>query len=91
MYNLIKFDLENYLANQHCSDDTSSVGYQSRGMSVWTYRFGANVEMVKNLDVTMTTNFSDYDFPIGTISPDTKEATDDGMRLVWKIPFTSCV
>ncbi len=58
--------------------------YQSRGMNVWSYQFGANVEMVRNLEVTMQTNFTDYDFPIGTISPDKKEAKGDGMRFTWK-------
>lgn len=58
--------------------------YQSRGMNVWRYRFGSNVEMVKHLHVTMTTNFTEYDFPIGTISPDKKEETGSGMRFTWK-------
>jgi len=60
--------------------------YQSRGLDSWQYRFGNNVEVVKNLDITITSNFDEVDFPMGSISPDRNEARTDavGRILKWK-------
>ncbi|MBW2263169.1 MAG: inner membrane CreD family protein, partial [Deltaproteobacteria bacterium] len=53
-------------------------GYHSRGMDQWNYSFGPDVKMVRNFDLVMRTDFDDYDFPRGSISPDTKTPLEDG-------------
>jgi len=60
------------------------VGYLSQGLDKWFYKFGDNVSRVKNFSLTMTTNFSDIDFPQNTISPTTKEKTPSGWKLNWR-------
>jgi len=64
---------------------TLTYGYQSRGLDKWTYRFGRNVDMVKNFHLAMRTNFDAIDFPNGTISPDDKQRRGDaeGWELTW--------
>ncbi len=61
-----------------------SVGYRSRGLDSWTYRFGSNVTQVRDFTLTMETDFKDIDFPSRTISPTLKEETAEGWRLVWR-------
>ncbi|MCP4604360.1 MAG: cell envelope integrity protein CreD [Proteobacteria bacterium] len=59
-------------------------GYQSRGMDRWSYRFGSDVKIVKDFQLTMRTDFDEIDFPIGSISPDSKARREDaGWKLVW--------
>ncbi len=55
-----------------------SFGYHSRGMGQWNYSFGPEVKMVRNFELVMRTDFDDYDFPKGSISPDTKRPLEDG-------------
>jgi inner membrane protein involved in colicin E2 resistance len=61
------------------------VGYRSRGVGTWTYAFGAGdqVAQVRDFALTMTTDFDGIDFPVGTISPTTKQRTDTGWTLTW--------
>lgn len=65
------------------------IGYRSRGMGTWTYRFGDGVTPVNEFLLTMTTNFDTIDFPPDTLSP-TSEAPGPasgvaarGWRLQW--------
>lgn len=60
------------------------VGYRSRGMDSWTYRFKNGVESVDDFTLTMTTNFKAIDFPPQTLLPTTEQPLDDGWRLQWK-------
>jgi len=53
-------------------------GYHSRGMDQWNYSFGPDVRMVRNFELVMRTDFDDYDFPKGSISPDSKKPLEDG-------------
>jgi Inner membrane protein CreD len=64
---------------------TLRFSYQSRGKDRWNYRFGNNVKMIKNLRLVMQTDFLEYDFPKGSISPDNKTRRSDGAgyELVW--------
>lgn len=59
------------------------VSYRSRGLDWWRYSFGADVNRIKDFDLTMTTDFKEIDFPQGTISPTSKEETERGWRLRW--------
>ncbi len=63
---------------------TIHIGYHSRGLDRWTYRFAEGIVTVKNFALTVTTNFSDYDFPAGSISPSTKTQSGSGWQLVWQ-------
>ena len=58
--------------------------YKTRGLETWTYKFGEGVANVKNLDLTVTTDFARVNFPPNTISPTTKEDQGGGMKLVWR-------
>ncbi len=61
------------------------VGYRSRGMDRWIYRFGDQVNLVRNFRLGMATDFEDIDFPAGSISPDAKtHRPDGGWDLVWE-------
>ena len=61
------------------------VAYRSRGLESWHYLFGEDVNRVKNFKLTMNTDFDRVDFPPGTMSPTSKEATAaSGWRLVWE-------
>ncbi len=57
-------------------------GYRSRGMDRWSYRFGSDIHMVENLKVNMRTDFDQIDFPLQSISPDSKVRREDGAGWV---------
>jgi inner membrane protein involved in colicin E2 resistance len=66
------------------------VTYASRGLDEWRYALSqSGVSQVRNLTVTVTTDFDDVDFPVGTMSPTTQTQTDRGRRLEWR--FASLV
>ena len=60
-----------------------AVGYRSQGLDRWTYVFGAGVAEVRNFNMTLRTNFTQIDFPDGSISPGKKERGDEGWLLTW--------
>jgi inner membrane protein involved in colicin E2 resistance len=63
---------------------TLAVGYASQGLDRFAYRFGDGVTQVRQLRLTVTTDFSGFDFPDGTMSPTEQERTGDGARLTWR-------
>jgi hypothetical protein len=66
-------------------EETSvDVGYRSRGMGTWAYRFGTDVESVNDFALTMTTNFDAIDFPPQTLPPDSETPLRPGWRLQWR-------
>ena len=51
------------------------VGYASRGLDDWTYAFAdQGVGEVSDFDLAVTTDFTNVDFPAGSMSPTTKQA-----------------
>lgn len=64
--------------------------YQTRGLDAWRYRPGSGRVALPSLDVAVTTNFADVDFPVGGLSPMSNELRDDddgvplGRQLVWR-------
>jgi inner membrane protein involved in colicin E2 resistance len=61
------------------------LGYASRGLDDWTYAFAEQgVGEVSDFDLAVTTDFSNVDFPPGSISPTTKQETTGGWRLGWR-------
>jgi inner membrane protein involved in colicin E2 resistance len=59
------------------------VSYRSRGMGEWTYRPTQDVGQIEDFHLTMTTDFSDIDFPRLTMSPSTKVRKGSGYELEW--------
>jgi hypothetical protein len=60
-----------------------SVAYRANGLGEWSYTFG-DTPRVRDFELAMTTDFREYDIPAGAVSATLTEATDGGMRLVWK-------
>jgi hypothetical protein len=61
-----------------------SIGYKSQGLDNWTYKFGGEVNQVRNFSLQMRTNFDAIDFPENTLSPTEKQANGSGWLLIWK-------
>jgi hypothetical protein len=60
------------------------VGYSSRGMGTWSYRFGSDVASVNDFSLAMTTNFDAIDFPPQTLLPVDERRLQKGWRLQWR-------
>ena len=61
------------------------VVYKSRGLGSWTYALAepGTTTQLKDLDVRVRTNVAPVDFPLGTLSPTTKQAEAGGEVLAW--------
>ena len=60
-----------------------TVRYGSRGLGSWRYRFGKDVVTVRDMRMTMRTNFKAIDFPAQTLAPTAERETADGWDLSW--------
>jgi hypothetical protein len=60
------------------------VAYRSHGLESWRYRLGDEVCQVRDLQLTVRTNFKQIDFPLDTLSPTTKRETSAGWELEWR-------
>ena len=60
-----------------------TVRYRSRGLGTWRYRFGADTTTVRDLTLTMRTNFAAIDFPPLTLAPTAEQRTANGWELTW--------
>ncbi len=60
------------------------ISYTSNGLDEWWYDFGQDVNQVRNFSLVMNTDFTEIDFPQDTISPTSKDAVGEGMKLTWK-------
>jgi hypothetical protein len=66
------------------------IQYRSRGLDEWIYALApSGVTQVRDLVLTMTTDFDAVDFPPGTMSPTTMTRTPRGRSIEWK--FSSLV
>lgn len=67
------------------SRGTREVGvtYLGRGSREWWYYFESNQGGPRNLHVLVETDFGEYDFIDGSVSPDKREAKDDGWQMEW--------
>ncbi len=59
------------------------LGYRSRGMDTWRYEPAPEVASLEDFAVTLTTDFSDIDFPPFAMSPSSREQTARGWELSW--------
>ncbi len=64
-------------------DATVTVRYRSRGLGTWQYRFANEVTTVRDLILTMRTNFPAIDFPARTLAPTAERPTTTGWALTW--------
>lgn len=64
---------------------TVKAAYRSRGVDRWDYSFG-QANRIRNFALTMITDFSDIDFPVGTGSPGERVREEAGWRLEWSYP-----
>jgi hypothetical protein len=62
---------------------TVVLGYRTRGIGQWRYQPGTHGGRVHNLDLKVTTDFSDVDYPDGALSPMTTSADAAGKTLSW--------
>ncbi|HKU81344.1 MAG TPA: inner membrane CreD family protein, partial [Candidatus Tumulicola sp.] len=60
------------------------VGYQSRGIGSWIYRFGNGASAVNDFALAMTTNFDAIGFPSQTLLPVAERRTAGGWQLNWR-------
>jgi inner membrane protein involved in colicin E2 resistance len=62
-----------------------AIGYGSRGLDEWRYAPTAGVGRLENFSLDLHTDFSDIDYPAGTMSPSKSvKRPDGGMDLSWK-------
>ncbi len=60
------------------------VAYHSQGLQSWTYRFGSEINQVRDFTLRMQTDFKEVDFPDNTLSPTEKHPIPSGWELVWR-------
>ncbi len=60
-----------------------NTGYRTQGQDEWRYAPTQGVGVIDDFSLTMTTDFSDIDFPNDAVSPTEKNATDSGWTLSW--------
>jgi hypothetical protein len=66
-------------------DIAIDVGYDSRGLDTWAYAFAAEgVAEVHDFALTVRTDFGDFDFPAGTMSPSSATPATGGHELSWR-------
>jgi len=69
---------------------TLDIRYKSRGLGSWTYAFAdQGATQVRDFNLGLRTNFSQIDFPAGSMSPTTKTEDGRGWTLNWT--FTNLI
>ena len=65
---------------------TVHMSYGTQGMDSWLYKFAGDgsIANVKDFEARIHTNCSEFDFPIGSVSPTHKAEADGGWDLTWK-------
>ncbi|MHC4886808.1 MAG: inner membrane CreD family protein [Planctomycetota bacterium] len=64
---------------------TFTLGYRTRGLESWRYRIDPEVGRVKNLALTVTTDFAAIDYPEGSYSPTTPaKLHEGGATVTWQ-------
>ena len=62
-----------------------SFSYRSKGLWAWYYQPDKSTNLIRDLALTVKTDFKMIDFPDGTLSPDTITYSEDGgTELKWK-------
>jgi hypothetical protein len=67
-----------------------AVKYTGRGTGRWVYRLGKRErQRIPDFKLAVNTNFKDFDFPTGAMSPTDKVETPEGWQLKWD--FTNLI
>ncbi|MEO7934172.1 MAG: inner membrane CreD family protein [Chthoniobacterales bacterium] len=61
------------------------IAYRTRGLDSWGYSFG-DATRIRNFEMRMSTDFRDYNFPVGTSSPTARTDTAKGCDFTWSYP-----
>jgi hypothetical protein len=64
---------------------TLHTGYRTRGTNAWKYHFSDN-RRIAGFNLTMNTNFTEINFPVGTGSPSKRSEEKEGFTLGWDYP-----
>jgi hypothetical protein len=59
------------------------VSYICRGMDLWRYAF-ADASRIRDFMLTMTTDFTDVNFPVSSPTDPVRKPVGSGLQLVWK-------
>jgi len=60
------------------------IAYRSRGLDHWRYLFTpSGVAQINDFSLSLDTDFADFDFVPGTLSPTSKRRSADGWTLEW--------
>lgn len=60
------------------------VRYRTRGLQQWRYDLAGEAGRIRQLDLTVQTNFIAVDYPEGSLSPMQAKATEQGLQLHWQ-------
>ncbi len=64
---------------------TFFVAYRTRGLASWRYRIDRETGRVQNLNLAVTTDFEDVDYPEGSYAPtQPAEVTGGGATVLWR-------
>jgi hypothetical protein len=69
-------------------DHLVQVRFRTRGSSAFQYAPTAGVGELNDFRLVMTTDFSEIDYPEGTMSPSEVERAGDGHKLTWSFVHT---
>lgn len=58
-------------------------GYASRGLDQWQYKPSEGVGKLEKFKLTMHTDFTEIDYPTGTLSPSSRKRAGNGYELAW--------
>ncbi|MBN1807645.1 MAG: inner membrane CreD family protein [Planctomycetes bacterium] len=61
-----------------------AIAYRTFGLDEWRYRVDRSAGRILGLRMRVKTDFADYDFPEGTLSPMEKKAEKGGAELTWE-------
>ena len=59
------------------------VRYRTRGLSEWRYQLAGETGRVRQLDLSVQTDFTAVDYPEGSLSPMQSESIENGLQLRW--------
>ncbi len=66
------------------SSEIIEVQYKTRGIGSWQYQLDGERGQVSNLEILVSTNFTDVDFVDGGLSPMHTTNTDTGLEISWQ-------
>lgn len=60
-----------------------NLGYRAQGCESWGYNFSNAALPTRSFELTVSTNFRDINFLDGSVSPVSRQNTDQGLKLQW--------